>query len=162
MFSTLLLAMSIATITAVPHADDAARNSFSFEHAMAHRALLQVMGPLDQWTVLPYFIDPADFQANGAVNWNLNHRQAHDDFINYLPAHSTSLTPGFPNNQNLLDPNLADRRTWPWWTFINHQEHYNANAAIFPLQLSGNPIPPATEFVPPWWLQAPRYAPGAW
>jgi len=80
------------------------RAVFAFEHAMAHRNALGVIGfqkgftpqtgstakpikprpPLSHYSVAPYFIDPpgGDRPAN---KWSLNHQQAHDDALRNLP-----------------------------------------------------------------------------
>jgi hypothetical protein len=82
------------------------RATFSFEHAMAHRTPLGVIGyqpgftpqtgstaspipprpPLSQYSVIPYFIDPPMGQRTGAGKWHLNHQQAHDDMLRNIPS----------------------------------------------------------------------------
>lgn len=130
-----------------PNDTEIARNTFSFDHAMAHRNVMAVMGPIDQWTVMPYWIDPTNYQAGPATNWRLQHQQAHDDFIETLPTNPTAETPGIPMAQNLIDNDLQDPGTRAWWTFNNHMQHLIASSAILPLP-SAEPIP--------WWYLPPR------
>jgi hypothetical protein len=141
--------MSIATLLNIPD-HPAGRNAFSFEHAMAHREYMAVMGPLDQWTLMPYFIDPAQYQSRPATKWPLNHQQAHNDFTTYLPADASALVAGIPSSQILLESDLNQPDSRTWWTFVNHQEHLTANEAILPI--------PDQDQPPPWWVQPPRRA----
>lgn len=160
--------MAQATLLNIP--DDAkGRRAFTFDHAMAHRALMAVMGPLHQWSVMPYFIDPASFDARPADKWSLNHQQAHNDFNAYLPAYTDQTlaawtnNPGIPTSQILIDSRMKDEGSRQWWTFINHQEHLIATNVILPLQLTPTaPLPPPTIFAPLWWLRTPRLAATYW
>ena len=145
--------MSLPTLLSQP-SNDAARNAWSFEHAMAHRSLMAVMGPLTQWSVMPYFIDPADFQATPANKWNLNHQQGHDDFTRNLPAFSTAHVAGIPMIQNLMDSNFQDQGQLSWWTHNNHQQHFVAANAVLPL--------PSWMAHPPWWYLYPRRVTAFW
>lgn len=147
--------MTQATLLRLPD-DPAGRDAFTFDHAMAHRAVFAAMGPLDQWSVLPYFIDPTAYDARPGTNWHLNHQTAHNDFIEYLPpnpfvpAHHT----GIQIAQNLLDTEFNREDSLLWWTFDNHQHHFLAMAAIYPLDLTADPLP--------WWLLAPRLVTNFW
>jgi hypothetical protein len=141
--------MPLATLMVYP-THEAQKNVFAFEHAMAHRNVQAVMGPLTQWTVMPYFIDPTDYQATPANKWNLNHQQAHDDFTKNLPAFSTARVAGIPMNQNLMDTDLQDQSRIAWWTHNNHQQHLVAANAVLPL-------PSWMEQAQmPWWYLEPR------
>jgi hypothetical protein len=66
--------------------------NFAFEHMMQHRTYFSVMGDhavqggLAQFSVLPYVLDPSQSPELPAQSWNLNHRQAHNDFNGDLPA----------------------------------------------------------------------------
>jgi hypothetical protein len=85
------------------------RSAYNFEHAMAHRAVLGVIGfqpgikppstivpppwpavkprpPLSQYSVVPYFIEPPQGQKVGAGKWHLNHQQAHNDALQNIPS----------------------------------------------------------------------------
>jgi hypothetical protein len=158
--------MSIASLLVVP-TDERTRSAFQFEHAMAHRQNMQVMGPLDQWSAIPYFIDPTIWDADPGTNWHLNHQQAHHDFISYLPAYfdqtqtAWKANPGIPTNQHMLDPVMNEPKSRSWWTHQNHTEHATANAAILPLPLYAQFLPPAI-FALPWWLQPPRLVATFW
>jgi len=147
--------VAIVTLLKIPETE-VGQKAFSFEHAMAHRQATAVMGPLSQWSILPYFIDPAQFDASPANKWNLNHQQAHNDFTSDLPAYSTALVPGIPLNQNLVDTNFKNPLSQLWWTFANHQEHFIANQAILPLNLT---IP--TDQLP-FWAVVGRIVPTSW
>lgn len=147
--------MSLASLLVVPNSD-AGRNAFGFDHAMSHRNLMVAMGPLNQWSVAPYFVDPWIFAARPATSWPLSHQQAHNDFTTFLPANPAVApgTVGFPIVQNLLEQDLTREDGLPWWTFANHQEHFIASNAILPLDLTVAQLP--------WWLLAPRLALTAW
>jgi hypothetical protein len=134
--------MAIAAILTSP--DPGARYSeetFSFEHAMAHRNLFGAMATegtgLSGYTVLPYKLDP-DYLLKGG--WKLDHGQAHADFQETLPtwyslwglAPPETLT--ISTGQNFVDPNLANKESLNWWTFANHQEHLIAQSVV-PLTL---------------------------
>lgn len=145
--------MAISSLLNVPEGD-AARNAFSFEHAMAHREVMAVMAPLNQWSAMPYFIDPADWKASPADSWNLDHQQAHNDYASYLPAYSVALTPGFTFQHILVDSNLADPASLTWWTFLNHQDHFLANNIVLPLPFALPTVP--------WWAVLERRALSFW
>lgn len=148
--------MSIATLLNVP-ADSAGQNAFAFEHAMAHRGVMAVMAPLNQWSAMPYFITPADWKARPANNWNLNHQQAHNDYASFLPAYPSDTQPNIPSfmDQNILvDTNMADPVSKTWWTFINHRDHFVANELILPL--------PFALVTVPWWAVTGRRALNFW
>lgn len=154
--------MTLATLLVIPD-DPAGRNLYAFDHAMAHRQLMAAMGPLYQWAIMPYFIDPFLFDSRPAQNWPLNHQQAHDDFTKMLPAYGAALTEGIPTAQILVDSTLQDAGSRAWFTFGNHQEHLIANNAILPLPLTPTAtLPPGTIFALPWWLQAPRLVATYW
>jgi hypothetical protein len=144
--------MALATLLVFPkEGDTAAQNTFSFEHAMAHRSLMAVMGPLTQWSVMPYFIDPTNFSAGPAGVWNQAHQQAHNDFNGYLPGYSAAPAPpaphlGFGQRQPLMDTNFQ-ARPLAFWTFANHTEHLLAANTVLPLPTGTNV---------PWWAQPPR------
>jgi hypothetical protein len=87
---------------------------FAFEHAMAHRYWMMAL-PLNQYSVVPYELDP---MQNDPM-WALNHQQAHTDSIATPPP----LGPfGEPYPQNLIDTKFG-----LWWTFANHQSHLIGN-----------------------------------
>jgi len=151
--------MALSTLLVFPRqGDTAAQNAFSWDHAMAHRLLMAVMGPLDQWSIMPYFIDPTNFSAGPAVVWNQAHQQAHDDFTSYLPAYYTAPAPpgppplGFRTRQPLMDTNFREDQP-AWWTFANLMEHMTAERATQPLPSGANI---------PWWAQPPRRAAMYW
>jgi hypothetical protein len=151
--------MPQSTLLVFPKQDDtAAQNAFSWDHAMAHRSLMAVMGPLTQWSGMPYFIDPTNFSAGPAVAWNQGHQQAHDDFNSYLPAYYNAPPPpgppplGLHSRQPLMDTDFQ-RGEISWWTFANHQEHYAAAKATQPLPTGANI---------PWWAQPPRRVQTYW
>lgn len=102
---------------------------FVFEHMQQTQALWTAM-QIAGLSVLPYVLDPAyDTEIPGSA-WHLNHQQSHDDFNAALPSYRGSLTVGIPQNEILIDSNLANADQLTWWTFINHQEHYVANNTI--------------------------------
>jgi hypothetical protein len=148
--------VSLATLLNIPN-DPAGRNAFEFEHAMAHRTPMQIMGPLGQWSTMPYFIDPFVYDAAPGTTWHHGHQQAHNDFTSFLPANF--LTPseqegfGIPSNQILLDSRLPVEDSRAWWTFANFQEHYVVS------NLTPLPLTVATY---PWWLEAPRLVANFW
>lgn len=139
--------MSTVSLLNLP-SGDAARNAFTFDHAMAHRTVMQVMGPLSRFSIMPYFIDPTDYNARPATRWHQTHQQGHDDFNNGVPAYSTALTPRIPSSQILIDSNLQERGSRSWWTFANHMEHFVAADAIVPI--------PEAVFLPWWWTVPSR------
>jgi hypothetical protein len=146
-------------------ATEAAQRQFNFDHAMAHRDLMQVMGPLNQWSTMPYFIEPrTDLLPSPpgppprpAVMWNMDHQQAHDDFNRFLPAHGRAAVPGIPSAQVLVDTNFADQTSLIWWTHANSIEHLTASNAITPLSASLH-----DRAALPWWLQGLRWVLNYW
>ena len=149
--------MPLATLLVMPQpGDEAARNVFSFEHAMAHRGVMAVMAPLTQWSLMPYFIDPSEFEARPATKWRMNHQQAHSDFVTTLPAYSAALVPGIPTSQNLIDQDYQNQGTREWITFANHQEHLIAANAIAPLSQA------LTGRIDPFWAARHRLAQTFW
>jgi hypothetical protein len=150
--------MSLATLMVYPRPDsgDAWRNVFSFDHAFAHRELMMFMGPLNQWSTMPYFVDPADYNPLPAGRWPLYHQQAHNDFNGFLPAYGAQLEPAFeamggiPQNQILIDTDFSRHESQTWWTFANHQEHLIAADSVTPYPQTG-----AITGLP-WWMQEPR------
>ena len=130
---------------------------FAFHHAMSHRTYYQAMGPLHQWTILPYLLDPTYALLLPGSEWHLNHQQAHNDFTRTVPSGYENPGVGIPTNQNLLNPDLADARSRAWWTFANHQEHYIADDTMLPLPNTVDQTgAPASA---PWWIPAPRWTP---
>jgi hypothetical protein len=65
---------------------------YDFQHMMAHREYFAIMGNhqdvgnLNQFTVLPYVLDPAYRQGQPATAWFMDHQQAHRDFNTALPS----------------------------------------------------------------------------
>lgn len=121
---------------------------YDWEHANAHREYLAVMSPLNRFSGIPYFVEPLPSPPPSPADmWNLQHQHAHNDFSLSLPPdwQATHVGFGIPGNQNLLetDWNRPESRTWT--TFVNHQEHYVASEAVFPL--------PNYPGIPGWWLQ---------
>jgi hypothetical protein len=127
--------------------------AFTFDHAMNHRAYLGQMSPLDQYTVVPYFIDPPQDQGISASQWHLNHQQSHNDALHAIPNnwnfYATLPLPdpdiGLFIGQNLRDTSFDNQGQKLWWTFANHMEHYIANAATLPASTE----PPFQTF--PFW-----------
>jgi hypothetical protein len=95
---------------------------FAFEHMMQHREMMAVMAPLDRFSRLPYLLDPAYQIDVRAGPWNLDHQQAHNDFLSVVPQGAQSRT--------VADANLKNTESAIWWTFENHQQHLIANEAI--------------------------------
>ena len=146
---------------------------FGFEHAMAHRNALAVIGfqpaggtvtnpiparpPLSKFSAIPYFIDPMQNTGRRAGKWHLNHQQAHDDAFRNLPSQYYfappppgtlgSVTFGLRIGGNLVDTSFADDRQLKWWEFQNHIEHYVGSTVIAPA-----PAPkPAPQSIFPFW-----------
>lgn len=84
--------MSQATLLVFPD-NERWKNVFSFDHAMAHRYIMSMMGPLNQWSAMPYFIDPMHYDDDPSGPWHFAHQQAHDDFNSYLPPHPNADPP---------------------------------------------------------------------
>jgi len=99
---------------------------FNFEHAMAHREALAVIGfqpgftpqtgstaqpfpprsPLSRYSVIPYFIEPEQNVDRRAGKWHLNHQQAHNDALQNVPSkyfwqYTTTTVPQPPPNPPL-------------------------------------------------------------
>jgi len=118
---------------------DAERSLWRFEHTMAHRTLYGSMSPLSQFSVLPYSLDPSQFNGRWTL---LNHQQAHWDATNTLTSFPwwwfesrynpvpTAEPPvgglGTNLNGNMVDADLNNARTLPWWLHENHTQHLNA------------------------------------
>jgi hypothetical protein len=116
---------------------------------MAHRNALGVMSPLPRFSVVPYFIDPAQNIGTPGSKWHLNHQQAHNDALENLPSYFGASTVGLPSGGILRDYNLDDPRQRAWWTFQNWQEHYVGGDAILP---NVQPQPPAIgRWTYPFW-----------
>ena len=133
--------------------------AYDFQHAMSHRAYSQAMGELHQWSVMPYFVDPATLPdlATPASKWHQNHQQAHDDFLRALPQGYGLEGVGIPSTQILIDSNLTDSRSLAWFIHNNHMEHYYADNALLPLPNTVNQD--GTPASVPWWIPAPRWTP---
>lgn len=106
--------------------------TFAFEHAMAHRNMLGGMAPLDQFSVLPYLLDPMQKPNEPVTKWHLNHQQAHNDAMVTLlsPYYGLVELTGINSHQILIDTPLAEEGPQRWWTFNNQQEHLLAQASI--------------------------------
>jgi hypothetical protein len=119
--------------------------TFSFEHAMAHRGLMGSMSPLDRFSVVPYILDPG--KNNG--DWHQDHQQSHNDFQGVLPGFLGGLGFNFPGGSHLhplppppasntlsqlgptifvQDYELSSKYEREWWTFQNHYAHLNATS----------------------------------
>lgn len=118
---------------------------------MAHRYVMQVMGPLNQWAAMPYFIDPMDYEARPASRWPFDHQKAHDDMNSFLPPYPAAPqgVTGIPSANILVDSDFSIPDSQTWWTFANHREHL---AAIDAIQYNRQ----ATAL--PWWALPPREA----
>ena len=88
---------------------------------MAHRTLMGALAPLDQFSVVPYSLDPMRNIDVPGSDWHLDHQQAHNDFTTALAIKPPQI---------LLDSNLAQQDDQPWWTFANHLEHYEGQSAV--------------------------------
>lgn len=95
--------------------NDRSISAFDFEHDMHHRALAE------KTATNSYVFDPPYDTHIPASGWHYNHQQMHNNFTAALP---------FSRNQNLKENNLVNDRNRTWWTFINHQDHLIANAAL--------------------------------
>lgn len=120
--------MTVATLIQGMWSDPA----FSFEHYMAHSTYYGVMSPLYRFSVLPYMIDPMGDVNVMAGDWNLNHQQAHNDFLSTLPAYWYAQSAGIPMSQILVETNLNSPEEMQWWLFSNLVEHQAANNSILP------------------------------
>lgn len=140
--------MSLATLLTQPDQQGPyGQETFSFEHANAHRTLFGAMGidgGLSRFSVLPYKMDPHYPLMGG---WKLDHGQAHHDFQVALPGWYTfwGITPAttltINTGQNFIDPNLANAEQLNWWVFANHTEHLIAESVT----------PLTTAWVFPFW-----------
>lgn len=67
----------------------------------------------------------------------------------------TGGTFGIPQSQILVEGTGQSPENRSWWTFANHQEHFNANSAILPLPTTAPTTagtPPGVKTVSsPWW-----------
>jgi hypothetical protein len=107
--------------------------TFSFEHAMAHRGLMGSLSPLSGFSVVPYVLDPG-FNDDA---WHRDHTQAHTDaqgslpglFVGRFPVPTGQtvgfLGPGF----NIEDYDISSHESRAWWTFQNHYWHLDAASA---------------------------------
>jgi hypothetical protein len=145
----------LSSLLAYPE-DERAQDAFALDHAMAHRAYYQVMAPLHQWSVLPYFVEPVQHADVLGSQWHMNHQQAHDDFTRTLPSDFGTTQVGIPVSQILLESDLSDPGSRAWWTFANHQEHYIANGAVLP-SIPDATTDPAGQVLPPPWINPARW-----
>lgn len=157
---------------------------YDFEHMMQHREYFAAIKELYRLSKLPYVLDPAIGEEIAVGPWQLDHQQAHNDFNHNLPSnynngyYLTEVTPppppppdppppsylqahplvnaggvGIPQEQILIEGSAEEDLAW--WTFINHEEHYLANAAILPLPTTAPTTvgtPPGQEALSnPWW-----------
>ena len=107
---------------------------FWFDHEMAHRLPLGAMAPLDQFSPLPYLLDP--FNEGGW--WRLIHSTAQNAFIENLPSWPGSRDQeGWANNgiglathQPLFAPDVEKPGQREWWTLANFREHLAAEASL--------------------------------
>lgn len=80
-----------------------------FEHMMQHRQYFAVMGNhavqgnLNQFSVLPYVLDPSQDKDKAAWSWNQRHQQAHDDFNLDLPGNYND---GFSTIETVTPPTI--------------------------------------------------------
>jgi hypothetical protein len=116
---------------------NAERDLWRFEHTMAHRFLFGSLSPLSQFSVLPYNLDPSQFNGKWTL---LNHQKSHWDatatlttfpwwwFQGVTPAPSEVPAGGLGEamNGNMVDTDLNNQRTFPWWLHENHTQHLNA------------------------------------
>jgi hypothetical protein len=142
--------VSQVSLIAIP-ATQEGRTAFVFEHAMAHKLQLGVMGNspgLVALSTLPYWIaprpgpyGPTPPYQNDAKYFQF-HQQAHDDANVNMPAQLVQdatgawweVVPiGIPYSQNLQDVDLNDESQRRWWTFANHQEHIAQSYSASPL-----------------------------
>lgn len=105
--------------------------AFAWEHEMSHRTLLSTMPPVDRFSVPPYFVEP---QMNTG-GWLMDHAQAHDDFRVSLPVlwgwwYLGNQEFGIASGNNLMDANLNSSDQVPFWTFVNHMDHYVATSLL--------------------------------
>jgi hypothetical protein len=107
--------------------------NFNFEHDQDHRSWWWAISPVDQFSAMPYFIDPAA-PENGA--WRFDHGWAHADALppGYLDA-TTIL-----GQQNLIDVNFRDSPQTQWWLWANLLEHYTASTLLQTLQTAPGTI----------------------
>lgn len=114
--------------------------AFSFDHYRSHVDFYGLMAPLSRFSVLPYLIDPESDISTPAGVWNLNHQQAHNDFLLTLPAYAGATTTGIPMSQVLVEPGLNDPVQQTWWTFSNLIEHQMGSIAT--VGFRGTPVYP--------------------
>ncbi|HEX3521467.1 MAG TPA: hypothetical protein VHT52_05205 [Stellaceae bacterium] len=89
---------------------------FAFEHDQQTRALLAAAGQ-----GYAYVLDPVYDSQYPATMWHQDHQHSHNDFNAGLRIRQ---------NEILIDSDLANTDSLTWWTFVNHQEHYNANSVL--------------------------------
>lgn len=104
--------------------------AFAFDHYMAHSQNYGAMFPLSRFSVLPYLLDPESDVSVPAGNWNLNHQQAHQDFLLTLPSYFGSTLTGLPISQVMVEANLNDPEQVEWWTFTNLIEHQMSGLSL--------------------------------
>lgn len=108
---------------------------FAWEHMNAHRRYFAMMAPLDRFSALPYLLDPTYNTDQRATNWHHNHQKAHTDFATALPRNYNALPEevGISTAQPLAEHDLSDAESLTWWSFVQHREHYLADAAVLPI-----------------------------
>jgi hypothetical protein len=89
---------------------------FAFEHDQQTRNLLAASRQSGS-----YVLDPVYDSQYPATMWHKDHQQSHTDFNVGL---------GILQNEILIDSDLANTDSLTWWTFVNHQEHSNANSVL--------------------------------
>lgn len=138
--------MSLATLLTVPGDSLGEQETWSFEHAVAHRNLLGDMASatygLTRFSVLPYLLDPHYPLAGG---WLLNHGQAHADFQAVLPGlfrlrpHPipvpTAAVATLNPTVNYIDSNLSNPEQANWWVSTNHWDHLTAQGVLSATQI---------------------------
>jgi hypothetical protein len=152
--------MSEATLLVHPLSQDG-RAQFIFEHTMAHKVQLGVMGNspgLSAFSTIPYFIAPRPGPYGPTPppliqddrKYLQFHQQAHNDANVNLPSQIVQdatgqwwevVDIGIPQHNNLQDVELNDSAQMMWWTFANHQEHLAHSQSAYPL----------IEWVFPFW-----------
>ena len=115
---------------------------------MAHRNGLGVMSPLDRFSAIPYLLDPMQDISTPGSGWHLDHQQAHNDAMDYLPTEFGASTVGLRIGGILRDYDLDDERQRKWWEFQNHMEHYVGANSISPNVYLP---PPAIQWTYPFW-----------
>ena len=112
--------MSLATLLTPPPNDRRARALWEHDHDIAHRNFYATWAP-KRFSNLTSILDPMlPKYPTPADEWNLDHQRAQDDFAQA----------GVRINGTLVDSDLRRSEDRTWWTFVNHQEHYQANQTI--------------------------------